>query len=323
MFSLTVIIPTYRRPKDLNRCLEALKRQTRIADEVLVVVSEKDNETWAFMETFNPGLLTLRTVTVCVPGVVAALNLGLEAAQSEIISITDDDAEPHADWLQRIETHFLSDSRVGGIGGRDWVYLGTNLLDGACEIVGKVQWFGRIIGNHHIGVGQPREVDVLKGVNMSFRRCAITSLRCDERLKGTGAQVHFEVALSSSVKKRGWKLIYDPAVAVNHYPAQRFDEDQRNQFNNVAYMNAVHNETLVLLEHLSPLRSFVFLLWAVLIGTSASVGLLQCLRFLPREGMLAIEKYLAALQGRWQGWQTWRQSRLDISPTSSNSSISY
>lgn len=35
-----------------------------------------------------------------------------------------------------------------------------------------VQWFGRVIGNHHLGTGGVREVDILKGVNMSFRQTA-------------------------------------------------------------------------------------------------------------------------------------------------------
>jgi len=48
--------------------------------------------------------------------------------------------------------------------------------------------------------------------------------------------------------------IYDPRVAVDHYPAQRFDEDQRNKFNQIAFLNRVHNETLILLEHLPPVR---------------------------------------------------------------------
>ena len=43
---ITVLIPTYRRPKDLGRCLEALQKQTRPADEVLVVVRNTDAETW-------------------------------------------------------------------------------------------------------------------------------------------------------------------------------------------------------------------------------------------------------------------------------------
>ena len=166
-----------------------------------------------------------------------------------------------------------------------------------------------MIGNHHFGVGAPREVDLLKGVNMSFRQTAIKELRFDRRMQGTGAQVNFEVAFSLALKRAGWKLIYDPKVAVDHYPAQRFDEDQRRTFNDIALTNAVHNETLVLLEHLPPTRRAVFLLWAVLVGTRESVGLVQSLRFLPKEGLLAAQKLLACWRGRWQGWRTWQQTQ--------------
>jgi len=38
VMTITVLIPTYRRPQDLARCLEALQKQTRLADEVLLVV---------------------------------------------------------------------------------------------------------------------------------------------------------------------------------------------------------------------------------------------------------------------------------------------
>ncbi len=307
--SITVLIPTYRRPKDLARCLEALQKQTRPADEVLVVVRDTDTETWTFLKAFNPDSLPLRTVTVSVPGVVAALNRGLDTAQGDIIAITDDDAAPHADWLARIETHFLSDERVGGVGGRDWVYHGTQLIDGVRKVVGRVQWFGRVIGEHCFGVGEPREVDVFKGANMSFRRSAIAGLRFDERMRGTGAQVHFELAFCLALKRAGWKLIYDPKVAIDHYPAQRFDEDQRYKFNDIALINAVHNETLILLENLSPVQRIVFLVWAILVGTREALGFVQCLRFFPREGALAGKKWRASLRGRWQGWQSWQESR--------------
>lgn len=304
---ITVLIPTYHRPKDLVRCLEALQKQTRPADEVLVVVRNTDAETWTLIESFNPDPLPLRTVTVSVPGVIAAMNAGLDTAQGDIIAITDDDAAPHTDWLARIEAHFLADDRVGGVGGRDWVYHGTQLENGAREVVGRVQWFGRVIGNHHLGVGEPREVDVIKGVNSSYRRTAINGLRFDERMRGTGAQVHFEIAFSLALKRAGWKLIYEPMVAVDHYPAQRFDEDQRNKFNDIALINAVHNETLALLEHLSPARRVVFLLWAILVGTRDAMGFVQWLRLIPKEGALARQKWLASLRGRWQGWCTWQQ----------------
>ena len=310
MMTITAIIPTYHRPKDLTRCLEAIKQQTRAADEVLVVVRDSDSETWELFKESNFDPLPIHIVMVKVPGVVAALNAALDIAKGDIITITDDDAAPHNDWLERIETYYLSDDHLGGVGGRDWVYWENKLLDHSdAQKVGKVLWFGRVIGNHHRGVGTACEVDILKGVNMSYRRSAITGagLRFDERMRGTGAQVNFEMVFCFALRRAGWRLIYDPMVAVDHYPAKRFDEDQRTTFNDKVLLNSVHNETLALLEYLSPIRRAIFLVWAVLVGTQESLGFLQWLRFLPSEESLVGQKLLASLKGRWQGWRTWRQ----------------
>ncbi|MEH2271448.1 MAG: glycosyltransferase [Nostoc sp.] len=299
----TVLIPTYRRPQDLSRCLLALQEQTKPVDQVIVVVRDTDAETWQFLAQLNAHNLPLHTVKVTQPGVVAALNAGLAAVEGDIVSITDDDAAPHPDWLERIAAYFTCDSHLGGLGGRDWIHHGSKLEDESRPVVGQLQWFGRVIGNHHLGVGEPREVDILKGVNMSFRTQAIGQLRFDERMRGTGAQVHFEMAFTLALKRAGWKIIYDPNVAVDHYPAQRFDEDQRNNFNEIAFINLVHNETLVLLEHLPFIRRIAFLLWAIFVGTCDSLGLVQWLRFLPSQGQLAGKKLLASWRGRWQGYK--------------------
>ncbi len=268
-----------------------------------MVVRDTDAETWQFLAQLNAPNLPLHTVKVTQSGVVAALNAGLAAVEGDIVSITDDDAAPHPDWLERIAAYFTSDSRLGGLGGRDWIHHGSKLEDESRPVVGQLQWFGRVIGNHHLGVGEPREVDILKGVNMSFRKEAVGQLRFDERMRGTGAQVHFEMAFTLALKRAGWKIIYDPNVAVDHYPAQRFDEDQRNNFNEIAFINLVHNETLVLLEHLPFIRRIVFLFWAVFVGTCDSLGFVQWLRFLPSQGELAGKKLLASWRGRWQGYK--------------------
>lgn len=307
MLTVTVVVPTYRRPTDLARCLHALQQQTRPVDEVVVVVRDIDTATWEFLQGFDHAFLALRIATVTVPGVIAAMNLGFELAKGDIIALTDDDAAPHPDWIARMEAHFLADARVGGVGGRDWVHQGQEILDDARPVVGKLQWFGRVIGNHHLGVGEARQVDILKGVNMGWRRTAIAGLRFDERMRGTGAQVHFEMAFCLALKRLGWKLVYDPMVAVDHHPGQRFDEDKRDRLNETALLNSVHNETLVLLEHLPPARRIVFLIWAILAGTRDAPGFVQWLRFLPSEGALMDQKWLASLRGRWQGWQSWRQ----------------
>lgn len=281
----------------------ALQEQIKPVDQVIVVVRDTDAETWQFLAQYKADNLPLHTVKVRQSGVVAALNAGLAAVEGDIVSITDDDAAPHPDWLERIAAYFTCDSRLGGLGGRDWIHHGSKLENESRLVVGQLQWFGRVIGNHHLGVGEPREVDVLKGVNMSFRKEAIGQLRFDERMRGTGAQVHFEMAFTLALKRAGWKIIYDPNVAVDHYPAQRFDEDQRNNFNEIAFINLVHNETLVLLEHLPFIRRIVFLFWAVFVGTCDSLGFVQWLRFLPSQGQFAGKKLLASWRGRWQGYK--------------------
>lgn len=312
---ITVLIKTYRRPGDLARCLKALKDQARCPDEVLVVVRVEDTETQNLLTEVDPGPLVLRTVEVETPGTVVALNAGLDAAKGDFIAFTDDDAAPHPDWLVRVEDHFLADPEVGGVGGRDWIHYGDRVEEGVQKTVGQIRWFGRFISNHHLGVGGPREVDVLKGVNMSYRRAALRDIRFDEHLLiAGGVQPSEDYLFSLKVKRAGWKLIYDPRVAVDHYQAPRVEghrshEESRRRFSFSVAKNRVHNHTLMLLEYFPAPQRLVFVLWALLVGSRNAYGLVQWFRSFPREGMLATDKLRAALQGRLEGYRTWRSSR--------------
>src|ERR1700754_4908726 len=152
---VTVLVPTYRRPADLARCLAALQRQSRLPDEVVVVARADDEATHACLrDPAVPGALPLSVALVEAPGQVAALNRGLDAATGDVIAITDDDAAPHADWVRRIGAAFESDPRLGALGGRDWVHQKGGVLNGSRFLVGKMMKSGKIIGNHHLGVGE-------------------------------------------------------------------------------------------------------------------------------------------------------------------------
>ena len=307
--NITVVVPTYRRPKYLQDCLTGFKQQIRLADEILLIVRDSDCLTWEFLASFDPEFLPIKTLTVKVTGVVAAMNLGLDTAGGDIVCFIDDDAVPHHDWLAKIEAHFLADPQLVGLGGRDCMYLGgEKLVEDYKPVVGKLQWFGRMIANHHLGVGKPRQVDFLKGVNMSYRRAAIANMDFDERMKGTGAQTHFEVSFGLSLKRAGCKLLYDPQIVVDHYLAERFDEDIRDRFNPTAFFNEVHNETLAIVEHFSLPRKVLFMTWAMLVGTRKAFGLVQLIRFLPREGKLAFDKWMLSIKGRKEGCLSWQKS---------------
>jgi GT2 family glycosyltransferase len=302
---MAVIIPTYRRPEWLVRCLAALAAQERLPDEVLIVTRDSDPESREVLaRTLAPP--GTRAVTVAEHGVVAALNAGLAAANQDIVVFTDDDALPRPDWLARIERHYLDDPRTGGVGGRDC--LTGYPEQGTRYKVGRLQWWGRLVGNHHLGAGPARDVDVLKGVNMSFRRAALHDHRFDPRLRGAGAQVHNEVGFCLRLRRLGWRLVYDPAIIVDHEWGPRFDDDQRDSFHALAARQATHNETLSILDHLGGLRRAVFVGWAFAVGTLAAPGMVQWVRFLLTGRSAAGRRLLASWQGRVDALHTWWRS---------------
>ena len=302
---ITVVVPTFRRVRELERCVIALREQTRIADQIILVRREDDEDTAEFL-----GKLQAPAVVVAIvprPGVIAAMNSAYAIATGDIVAMTDDDAAPRYDWLAKIESAFSQDQRLGCIGGKDWQYKGEPLAldDGNEQRAGEMQWWGRVIGDHHHATeGPTREVSVVKGVNCAFRVEALRQVNgFDTRLRGTGAQVHWELGICLALKSCGWKVVFDPALGVDHFPSLRFDEDQRNQFNALAQRNMVFNETLILCEYFNLLRRMIFVVWALFIGTRGSPGLLQVPRLLAQGETNVMHRWLATLGGRWDGWR--------------------
>ena len=278
---ISVVIATWRRSVDLARCLAAVDAQPLPAAEVVVVVRRDDVEARTALESAVLKTV-LRVVVVDAPGVVAALNAGLDAASGAIVAITDDDAAPRADWLERIHQHFSACPDVGAVGGRDWLHPRVEQEEDDQAVVGRLRRSGRLVGHHHLGCGPAREVDVLKGVNLAVRRDALGAIRLDERLRGTGAQAHWELALCLALRRAGWRLIYDPAVAVDHYPAERLSAERREHPPPAALSHEVHNELYALLRWLPWPAKATGLAYGVMVGSRRAPGVLiaieRCLR---------------------------------------------
>jgi cellulose synthase/poly-beta-1,6-N-acetylglucosamine synthase-like glycosyltransferase len=271
---ISTLVPSYWRPAELERCLFAMARQDRAPDLVCLVVRRNDRPTLNVAKGFE-GRLQLTIVEVDIPGQVHALNAGLARCGSGVVAITDDDAAPRSDWLSRIEAHFSATPELGGVGGRDWVHQADGVDDRTSTLVGRFLWFGRAVGNHHIGAGPARDVDFLKGVNCAFRAAAICPIGFDKRLRGAGAQVHNDMLACLAVKRAGWRIVYDPAIAVDHYPAPRFDNDQRNGFDAQAAADRGFNFRLALREVTPVWRRAAAVCWQHLIGRQADPGVFR------------------------------------------------
>jgi GT2 family glycosyltransferase len=279
MTSVSVLIASYRRVERLAACLDGVERQTRPADEVVVISHSDDPATERYVNQRAQGWPQIRAAVAQGSGSVAAYNTGLRSSRGSIIAFVDDDAVPHDEWLGRIVRTFEQDGRIAGVGGRDIVIVdgrvefltsARRLPDGT-PLVGRVQWFGRITGNHHVGAGRPRDVDVLKGVNMSFRRAEVEH-GFDERLRGRGAVVHSEVSICLPLRKRGLRVVYDPEIVVMHYPAPRPAGDHRRAREAVATADITHNETLAVLDYLGFSRRVAYGVWWLTIGSGDSPG---------------------------------------------------
>lgn len=104
---VSVVVPTYKRPDLLERCLSALQRQTLAPRDYEIVVcddgpSEAARRVVERARTAQPLGAPIRYIEVReTQGPAAARNRGWECASGAIIAFTDDDTVPDAAWLER------------------------------------------------------------------------------------------------------------------------------------------------------------------------------------------------------------------------------
>lgn len=113
---ISVVIPTYKRPKLLIDCLIALSKQTLAKEdfEVNVVSDGPDSETyehiqlWAKSQTLNINYYQ----TAQKGGPAAARNLGWRSSKHSLIAFTDDDCQPAPDWLESFAKQYKGEKHL-------------------------------------------------------------------------------------------------------------------------------------------------------------------------------------------------------------------
>lgn len=106
---ITVVVPTYRRPALLNRCIKALlaQRFDKNQFEIIVVSDGPDAETQTMLNNWaGYDLPVLKFMPLPQKkGPAAARNYGWQNANGQIIVFTDDDCIPDSHWLSEIAKH--------------------------------------------------------------------------------------------------------------------------------------------------------------------------------------------------------------------------
>ncbi len=301
----TVLVPSYRRSDSLLRCLEAVLAGSRLPEQIVVVLRDGDDESRTQLAAWlrdNPHAEMIDVATVAEGGQAAATNAGLRIAHGDVICFIDDDTAPTREWLERLLAHY-ADPAVVGVGGRDIVHHGDAVSFTPAAVVGRITWYGRLIGNHHQpAFEEPRAVAHLKGANMSFRREVVRGF--DTNLLGA----HFTDTDASLGAGRHGRLVYDPLAAVHHYPAPRTGGFNRRSERVDELRADAHDAAYVMLKHLTGARRAGFLAFALAVGQDRRYGLLRALARLPVEGGLALRRWRAATAGLLEARRTARQT---------------
>jgi len=302
---ISLVVPSYKRITFLNECLQAIEKQAVYPYEIIVVLRDDDEESRRKIKHIR----NLKMTFVSKPGLIMALNKGLQEATGDIIAFTDDDAEPFADWIEKITNAFESNEKLGGYGGRDVIIVDGKEVRGKTKKIGIIQWFGRQIDSHHLELDPPRQikVDLLKGVNMAFRRSLLDGFKFDETMNNKTTYCN-EYLICFWVRKKGGILIYDPELKVFHKTAQLKMGVQRGE--DYAVFEYAHNYTYVMLKHLSWLRKIIFLAYYIVIGERKLPGPVLLIIGCLAEEKASFSRFIIAEKGKFAGLMTWWKTRL-------------
>jgi GT2 family glycosyltransferase len=118
---ITIVTPTYRRPREIAELLENLRRQTLSPVEVILVDGAPEEER-ATEEIVKPLIDSLPFSCRYIRhggGTAIQRNIGIRKSTTRFIALIDDDIRLEPDFLERISLAFAEDAEkiVGGVVG--------------------------------------------------------------------------------------------------------------------------------------------------------------------------------------------------------------
>lgn len=222
---LSVIVCTRNRASELLAVLAALRAQTRVPDEVVIVDAGDRSLLESDRAADIRGCGLNVTHMHVAPALARQRNLGARASTGDLLVYLDDDVVPDPDFLATMEETFerhpeyeagmgtlktpLPRWTRGGIVGRLFL-LQREHGDGRFSASGMAR--------HPYGTTEFRDVEVFGTGLMAVRRRVFVDegIEFDERLTGYSSQ---EDADFSRRLSRRHRLFFNPRAVVDHRPS--------------------------------------------------------------------------------------------------------
>lgn len=148
---MSIIICSLNGAAGLDRCLQALKKQTTASVLEVIVVDDGSTDTTSEVGRAHE-VIVIRHAANC--GLAAARNSGVNRATAPIVAFLDDDCEPEPCWAEQLLSAYRDNDSVIGVGGP--------IMLGNCD--GFV--FGFLERNSPF---KPQELNLAKSDNIFYR----------------------------------------------------------------------------------------------------------------------------------------------------------
>jgi glycosyltransferase involved in cell wall biosynthesis len=210
--TLSVVIVTYNRSRDLEISLNSLFSMEVPPFQVIVVDSNSTDGTRGVAERYNVQFVSIRERSM-----VKARNVGLSLVKGTVVAYVDDDIIASRSWSKYIVEPYREPT-VGGVGGRVVPTSSSKSeLNTSSKFneVGRVYENGFVLNNYDTSAESNVEVDTLIGCNMSFRTSYLRKAGgFDENFQGSCFREDTDVSLR--VKSQNCKLVFSPKALVWH-----------------------------------------------------------------------------------------------------------
>jgi GT2 family glycosyltransferase len=264
--------------------LNALAKQTVLPDEI-IVVDQNQPELAALTSALaaNPKAKHLRFKT---KGVTLNYNRALAAARGEIVLFLDDDVVPDERLIEEHLACYARDPAVGGVMGRVEQPSGDLPPERIRRVGSFAPWSGKVVANFN--AKERREIDVVQGLNMSFRREVL--LKEDGFDLGfVGNAYYFEADVGLRVRGAGFKILFEPRANLRHLMAPAGGTRVKDKAMHTYYF--VRNGVRLVRRH-SPWLARPLITLRMVAYLAAKAGYNLDARILT-----------LGLQGIWQGWR--------------------
>ena len=132
---ISIVIPTYNRPERLEQCLESIARLDYPSNRFeVIVVDDGSRISLEPIAVKFEDCISINLIRQSNAGPASARNTGAAAAQGDYLIFTDDDCQPHPDWLKTL-TQAIKDFPNTLIGGHTINALPNNLYSSASQLL--------------------------------------------------------------------------------------------------------------------------------------------------------------------------------------------